>query len=180
MILGLDVGTTAVKAVLLEEDARVLDSVEVAHEVQCPQPGWAEERHEDWWNGCVQATRLLTARWGNAISRIGVSGMVPALVLLGQDGKPLHPSIQQNDVRAAKELEWFREHHPENALFERSGVTWNLQLLAPKLRWLRQHEPERWSRLERVCGSYEYLTGKLSGAVCTANSTGHWSRACGT
>ncbi len=165
MILGIDIGTTAVKAVLLEENARVLDSVEVAHEVQCPHPGWAEERPEDWWNGCVKATQLLTARCGNAITMIGVSGMVPALVLLGKDGQPLRPSIQQNDVRATKELEWFREHYPEDALFERTGATWNLQLLAPKLRWLRQYEPERWSRLERVCGSYEYLTWKLSGAV---------------
>jgi|GEM_PF-5288946 len=70
MILGIDVGTTAVKAVLLEENTGVLDGVEVAHEVQCPHPGWAEQWPEDGWNGWVKAVCPLTARWGNAISGV--------------------------------------------------------------------------------------------------------------
>jgi len=123
MILGIDIGTTAVKAVLLDDRAQTIAEAEAQHHLHAPRPGWAEEVPEDWWRGAVAAVRR--ALDGRHPKAVGVSGMVPALVVLDAAGRPLRLSIQQNDARAVDEIRWFRERFPEDELFSRTGATWN-------------------------------------------------------
>ena len=162
--LGVDVGTTAVKAVLLDEEARIVAEAAHPHDLNSPRPGWAEEDPADWWRGTRAALEALAAQTGlDGVAAVAVSGMVPALVLLDETGAVLRPSIQQNDVRHGEEIAWYRARFPEDELFRRTGATWNPQVIAPKLLWLRRHEPETFARIRRIAGSYEYVTWLLGG-----------------
>ena len=124
--LGIDVGTTAVKALLLDEEARVVAEASQPHDLSSPHPGWAEEDPADWWAGVRAALGKLFEREDpSQVAAVAVSGMVPALVLLDGAGNVLRPSIQQNDARHAEEIDWFRAHFPEDVLFAHTGATWN-------------------------------------------------------
>jgi xylulokinase len=162
MTLGIDVGTTAIKAVLLDESAQVIAEAQSQHDLLSSHPGWAEEAPEDWWRGVRTAVQsVLHERRPKAV---GVSGMVPALVLLDVSGRPVRPSIQQNDARATEDIRWFRGCLSDDELFSQTGATWNSQVLPPKIRWVQRHEPGVWSNTRRICGSYEYVTSRLTGA----------------
>src|SRR5260370_38716699 len=103
-VLGIDVGTTALKAVVLERERGIVAQAERPHELLSPYPGWAEEDPERWGTTTVETIRqLLTIVPADEIGAIGVSGMVPAMVMLDTSGKPIRPSIQQNDARTIVE-----------------------------------------------------------------------------
>ena len=179
-VLGIDIGTTACKAVLVDERARVVATAEIPHDLSTPHPGWAEENPEDWWRGAVGVTRqLLRNRPPHHIRALGVSGMVPALVVLDDGGRVVRPAIQQNDARAVDEIAVLRDQFPEETFFPQTGATWNQQVIPPKLLWLRRHEPATWARLRRICGSYEFVTGRLTGTAYTevnwALESGMWA-----
>src|SRR5260370_31780310 len=104
-VLGIDVGTTALKAVVLERERGIVAQAERPHELLSPYPGWAKEDPERWWTPTVETIRqLLTIVPADEIGAIGVSGMVPAMVMLDTSGKPIRPSIQQNDARTIVEV----------------------------------------------------------------------------
>ena len=171
MILGIDVGTTAVKAILLDQDARVIGEGAQSHDLRCPHPGWAEEDPEDWWRGAIRAVRgALSGHDATALRGIGVSGMVPVIVLLDKRGHVIRPSIQQSDARAVREIRELSCLFPEEELFNVAGASWNQQVVGPKLLWIRRNEPEAWSRTDHIVGSYEYIVRRLTGiAHCEAN-----------
>lgn len=162
MIIGVDVGTTAVKGVLLDESAHLLAVAEHPHDLRSPHPTWAEEDPTDWWAGTVSVIRsLLEGRAAAEVRMVGVSGMVPAVIGLDAEGSPVRPSIQQNDGRAHAEVAWFAERFDEDDLFASTGATWNQQVVAPKLLWLARHEPQSWADVVRITGSYEFITERL-------------------
>src|SRR5260370_9036142 len=102
---GNEVGTTALQAVVLERERGIVAQAERPHELVSPYPGWAEEDPECWWTTTVETIRqLLTIVPADEIGAIGVSGMVPAMVMLDTSGKPIRPSIQQNDARTIIEV----------------------------------------------------------------------------
>lgn len=165
MVIGLDIGTSSVKGVLLDETAQVRAQAEHTHHLHHPASGQAEEDPEDWWVGTLAVLRQLREAAREAtVDGLGVSGMVPALVLHGSKGQVLRPSIQQNDARAVGEIALLREFLADEALFNRTGATWNQQVVAPKLLWIKRNEPEVWSRLDWLSGSYEHIVYRLSGA----------------
>jgi len=167
-LLGIDVGTTGVKTVLLDAERRVLAATAAAdHDLLCPHPGWAEEDPRRWWENVVATVRAVSADSGvgaGQIAGVGVSGMVPALLLLDDRGDVLRPSMQQNDARASREIAELRREIDQSRLYERTGGVTNQQHIAPRARWLQRHEPERWTRARTLCGSYDYLVFRLSGA----------------
>lgn len=178
-VLGIDIGTTGCKVVLLDDCAQVVAEGDHPHDLTSPRAGWAEENPHDWWRGtCAAVGQTLVARGHRSLQAIGVSGMVPALVLLDENDNPLRPSIQQNDARAVEEIRLLKEQFPESELFRRTGATWNQQVIPPKLLWIRRHEPKVWNGLRRLCGSYEYVTHRLTGAAHTeanwALESGMW------
>ena len=105
--IGVDIGTTGVKAALIDVDGRLLASATVEHDLHSPHTGWAEEDPADWIAGTIATLRQLGQHPEldrDGIAAIGVSGMVPAMVLLDASGSPVRPSIQQNDARAVAEV----------------------------------------------------------------------------
>ena len=167
LALGIDIGTTAVKALVLNADTGTFATATAdSHQLRSLHAGWAEEDPADWVRGAVQAVRRLGADAGvplSDIGAIGVSGMVPAVVALDASRRPVRLSIQQNDARTVAELASIGQAWPADSIFYRAGSTLNQQHVLPKLLWLRAHEPGSWARITCVVGSYDYVRGWLTG-----------------
>lgn len=164
--LGIDIGTTGLKAVVLDPTQGIIAHAEQPHTLLSPHPAWAEEDANQWWDTTVSAIReLLQNVPPSSIAAIGVSGMVPAMVLLDERGQPLRPSIQQNDARAAAEVDELRASVDVAEFFRLTGGVPNQQNIAPRWRWLIRHEPEIIARTAHLVGSYDYITFRLSGSL---------------
>jgi xylulokinase len=167
LLIGLDIGTTSTIGILVDSDGRALATASRPVELSSPHPGWAEEDPDQWWDNAGAVTRELLANAGvagTAIAGIGVTGMVPALVLRDAAGRLIRPSIQQSDGRTAREVEQLRGELDEAGFIRRTGNGVNQQLVAPKLRWLARHEPAAFARIATACGSYDDIAWRLSGA----------------
>jgi xylulokinase len=164
--IGLDIGTTGVKGVLIDQIGRILAAATVPHNLSSPHVGWAEETPEAWWHGALAVLHALAASPAcapEAIAAIGVSGMAPALVMLDAAGQPVRLSIQQNDARAVVEVDELVQELDQARLYARTGGFTNQQQIAPRLRWVERHEPDAWQRARTILGSYDYITARLAG-----------------
>lgn len=165
-VIGLDVGTTSTIGILIELPDRVVATASRPVTLSSPRAGWAEEDPQAWWeNVCAITDELLRmapeARDG--LGAVGVAGMVPAVVLLDEEGRPLRPSIQQSDSRCmAQVAEIAREIDPKEVL-RMTGNGLNQQLVTAKLRWIEANEPDVFGRVRCVLGSYDYVNWRLTG-----------------
>jgi len=165
-LLGIDIGTSATKLVLLDPEAGVLATVSEPAGYDAPHPTWAEADADGWWRNVTTGIPRLLALAGRAaedVLAVGVSGMVPTIVLTDAPGRVLRPSIQQNDARAVMEIEHIAGVTDPDDILRRTGSPVTQQSLAPKLRWLRTHEPDVMARATRVCGSYDLIVQRLTG-----------------
>ncbi len=159
LLLGIDVGTSATKAVVVDPAGAVIARGERPVALSSPRPGWAEEDPGQWWDNVCALCRELPVR---GVAGVGVSGMVPAVILLGGNGRPLRPSIQQNDARAEAEVTHLRELLGPSVL-GRTGSAVTQQSVGPTALWLAQHEPEVWRATRMLVGSYDYVAFRLAG-----------------
>jgi len=164
--LGLDIGTTSTIGILIGLPNRVLAIVSRPVTLSSHHPGWAEEDPNQWWaNVCALVPELLSRAGLQAshISGIGVTGMLPAVVLLDKAGNLLRPSIQQSDGRCSAEIAEFASDIDEREFIRVAGNGINQQLVGCKLRWIERHEPEIFNRIATVFGSYDYINYCLTG-----------------
>jgi xylulokinase len=169
--IGLDVGTTAVKALAVDEQGDVLARAEVAYPLSTPRPGWAEQDPDDWWRATEQALAELAVA---EPAGIGLSGQMHGLVTLDAAGAVIRPAILWNDGRTAAEC---AEIERRVGLAELIAATGNRALTgftAPKLLWLRRHEPESWRRIARIALPKDYVRLRLCGehAIDVADASG--------
>ena len=165
-LLGIDIGTTATKMVLLGSDGSLLGDVSLPCELSSRHAGWSEEDPRQWWsNVCAGIPKLITLSSIEpaAIRGIGVSGMVPALVLLDENGDLLRPSMLQNDARAVEEIGWLQGRTDAEDILRRTGSAITQQSIGPKLLWVKKHEPKVFARVKHVMGSYDYVVYCLTG-----------------
>lgn len=172
-LLGIDIGTTATKGILLHPQRGLVAEAEAPATLRSPRPGWAEEDPEEWWHNVATVTRacLAQAQVDSAeVVGVGVSGMVPTLILLDREGRVLYPSIQQNDARAYQEIEEFKARVDEADVLARTGSAITQQSIGPKLLWMRRHHPELMAQAAHVMGSYDYIVHRLTGVFsCERN-----------
>jgi xylulokinase len=165
-LLGIDIGTTATKIVIIHPNGTIVKSLSKPVDLYSTKSGWSEEDPEQWWENVRELIPALLASTniGAAqIAAVGVSGMVPALLFLDASGKPLRRSIQQNDARAVDEINELKKTLDQDWLLANTGSVISQQSIAPKLMWIARHEPEVWSRTASICGSYDYITRCLTG-----------------
>jgi xylulokinase len=166
-LLGLDIGTTSTVGILVSTDGRTLATAERPSELVSPHANWAEEDPALWWSNVAAIAAELLRRTGLAgkdIAAVGVTGMVPAVVLLDREGRVLRRSMQQNDARAVEEIEAMRRRIDPERFFRLTGGSINQQLVAPKLRWVARHEPDVFRAIATVFGSYDYVVWRLTGS----------------
>lgn len=175
-LLGYDLGSSSVKAALVEADTgRVIASAfspESEMPIDAPHPGWAEQRPEAWWEELVQATRKLSARHAfksDEILAIGISYQMHGLVCVDREGKVLRPSIIWCDSRAVEIGEQaFRDLGAEYCLTHYLNSPGNFT--ASKLKWVRDHEPEVFAAISKVMLPGDYIGYRLTGRMATTVS----------
>lgn len=163
MYLGIDIGTSSVKAVLIDDSQRVVASETTPLEVSRPHSGWSEQDPESWWTACEGVLDGLARSRGRelgAVKGIGLSGHMHGATLIGKSDTPLRPCILWNDVRSAEEA----AELDRNPIFRR--ITGNIVFpgfTAPKLVWVARHEPEVFAKIAKVLLPKDYVRLKLTG-----------------
>lgn len=168
VFLGLDIGTTSTIGILIDDKGGTLATAKRPAELHSDEANWAEEDADAWWRNVGEISRELVARAKLSpaeIAGIGVTGMVPAVILVDSGGNPIRRSIQQNDARAIDELERFAAGMPEDDFLALTGTGFSQQLVGPKLMWLRDHEPQNFARARAVVGASDFITSRLTGTL---------------
>ncbi len=161
MLLGLDVGTGSLKALLLELDGTVAGEGSSAYPVNAPHPGWAETNPMEWWRAAREATLEAVGSQGSEVTAIGLSGQMHGVVLTNHHGEPLRDAMLWADARSSKELELFASLGPDR--FRRLGNPLVVGMAGVSLLWLRQHEPEVLERASWALQAKDWLRFRLTG-----------------
>jgi xylulokinase len=163
--VGIDIGTTSTAGILIDDAGKILALASRAATLHSPHANWAEEDPDEWWENTGKVVRELmkcAAVSPDRITGVGVTGMLPAVLLVDEQGLSIRHSIQQNDARAVEELETFRQGMDEADHVDLTGTGYSQQLVGPKLMWLRAHEPEIIGRARHVMGASDYITSRLT------------------
>jgi xylulokinase len=170
-LVGLDVGTTGVKAVAVSPDGDVRATVEEEYPLATPRPGWAEQDPEDWWRASERTLARLEVQ---DVAGIGLSGQMHGLVALDADERVLRPAILWNDQRTAAECAEIEERIGLERLIRLTGNRALTGFTAPKLLWIRRHEPEVYERIAHVLLPKDYVRLRLTGerAIDVADASG--------
>jgi xylulokinase len=166
--LGIDLGTSALKAVLVDGTERVLAETAVRLGTSSPRPGWSEQDPRDWWTALTAAVEELRRADADAFARVralGLSGQMHGAVLVDRAGDPVRPAILWNDSRATRESADLQESVPD--LPRIAGIVAMPGFTAPKLLWLRRHEPEAVAQTWKVLSPKDYLRLRLTGTART-------------
>ena len=169
-LVGLDVGTSGVKALALARDGEILGRAEHGYGLETPRPGWTQQNPEDWWRAAQAALAELDVE----AASIGYSGQMHGLVVLDEDERVLRPAILWNDGRTAAECAEIEERVGLERLIELTGNRALTGFTAPKLLWLRRHEPEVYARIRHVLLPKDYVRLRLTGehAIDAADASG--------
>jgi xylulokinase len=162
-LVGLDVGTTGVKAIAVSPDGEVLARAEEEYPLSTPRPGWAEQDPEDWWRAGERALAALSVEPAG----IGLSGQMHGLVALDAADRVLRPAILWNDQRTGAECAEIEERVGFDRLVALTGNRALTGFTAPKLLWLRRHEPDVYARIARVLLPKDYVRLRLTGEYAT-------------
>lgn len=163
--LGVDVGTSSTKGVVVIEDGTVARSATRPHTVQRPAPGHVEMDPGIWWEELVSLADELTADGVFDIVAVGVSGMGPCVVLTDGDGRPVRPAILYGvDSRAGAQIEALEQELGRDEIRERSGSVLSSQAAGPKIAWVREEEPRAYAEARRLFMPSSWLVHRLTGA----------------
>ena len=168
LYIGIDLGTSAVKLLLMDGDGKILNIVSREYPLSFPHPGWSEQDPADWLNQTVEGIHALTVGFPKEeIAGIGCGGQMHGLVVLDEDDRVLRPAILWNDGRTEAQTAWLNDVIGKEKL---SAYTANIAFAgftAPKLLWMRENEPELFAKIRRIMLPKDYLNYMLTGVHCT-------------
>lgn len=167
LYIGIDLGTSAVKLLLVDETGAIRREVTKEYPLSFPQPGWSEQNPADWWDGCVSGVReLLAGEDASQVAGIGAGGQMHGLVALDAGDAVIRPAILWNDGRTGEEVEYLNNVIGKEKL---SALTANIAFAgftAPKILWMQKHEPENFARIAKIMLPKDYINYKLTGVHC--------------
>jgi len=169
-LIGLDVGTTGAKALLIEPDGGVRTSVTKEYPTDMPQPLWAEQDPGDWWRASADAIRCLlrqTGVGGEDVAGVGLTGQMVGLVALDSQGKPVRPCIMWNDQRSGPQCEAITKQLGFERLMALISNPVVPGFVAPKVLWVREHEPEAYRCIAHILLPKDYVRLRLTGDYAT-------------
>lgn len=165
-LLGLDIGTSAVKTLLLETSGVVIGNVTVEYPLSTPRPGWSEQNPEDMWQATVTSIKDLLTKFQvspDSVLGIGLSGQMHSSVFLDSDYKVIRPAILWNDTRTSAQCRYIENVVGKNTLLEEVCNPALEGFTLPKVLWLRDHEPENFSKLRWLVLPKDYVRFRLTG-----------------
>lgn len=168
LYIGVDLGTSAVKLLLMEGDGTIRKIVSREYPLYFPHSGWSEQNPEDWYSQTVEGIRELVKECDRSqVAGISFGGQMHGLVTLDAQDQVIRPAILWNDGRSAEETEYLNEKIGKEKL---SAYTANIAFAgftAPKILWMRKNEPELFARVKKIMLPKDYLAYRLSGSFCT-------------
>ena len=165
--IGLDIGTSSVKAVLISEN-RIERTVSADYPISFPENGWAEQNPEDWYNKTVELLKKLAAEYpASDIKAVSFSGQMHGLVILDKEDKVIRPAILWNDGRSELETDYLNNKVGRKFLLEHTGNIAFAGFTAPKLLWVYNNEPENFKKTAKIMLPKDYVAYRLSGSFAT-------------
>ncbi len=166
LLLGIDIGTSGSKAVLITPEGSVTAEATTEYSMQVPRSGWAEQSPEDWWKATVASVRqVLSHASGDSVAGIGLTGQMHGLVLLDDAGKVLRPCIMWNDQRTAVQCAEIEQKVGRAKLIGLAGKPALTGFTAGKILWVREQEPEVYRRVRHVLLPKDYVRFRLTGTL---------------
>lgn len=166
-VLGIDLGTSSLKGILMNEKGRVISEKHSEYEIQTPQLGYSEQHPEDWITACnnvMEALRHEVSDFGSELEGISFSGQMHSLVVLDEFNQPIYPAILWNDVRTSSQCEEIKDVFGDKLI----TITGNIPLegfTLPKILWLQEQQPEVWSRVKKIMLPKDYLRYWFTNAI---------------
>lgn len=168
LYIGVDLGTSAVKLLLMDETGRIHNIVSREYPLYFPHPGWSEQDPSDWYEQTVAGMEELIADCDrDAVAGIGFGGQMHGLVILDEKDRVIRPAILWNDGRTGKETDYLNRVIGKSRLSEYTANIAFAGFTAPKILWLKENEPENFARISKIMLPKDYLAYRLSGAFCT-------------
>ncbi|MBD5162182.1 MAG: xylulokinase [Oscillibacter sp.] len=168
LYIGIDLGTSAVKLLLMDGEGVIKNVVSKEYPLEFPQPGWSQQDPEDWRRAVLEGIpELLTGFDASQVEGIGAGGQMHGLVVLDKDDHVIRPAILWNDGRTAKEVDYLNSVVGREKL---SSLTANIAFAgftAPKLLWMRENEPDLFARISKIMLPKDYINYVLTGVHCT-------------
>src|ERR687892_2847226 len=168
MLLGLDLGTSSLKALLLDEGGAPLGEGSASYAVRAPRAGWAESSPEDWWTAVLEATTAAVGRRGAEVKALGLSGQMHGVVLADELGLPLRSAVLWADARSGAELAAYREL--DGDLDRRLANPPAVGMAGPSLLWLRDQEPDAYTSARWGLQPKDWLRMRMTGEAATEPS----------
>ena len=166
--IGIDLGTSAVKLLLMGGDGTIQNVVSREYPISFPHPGWSEQNPEDWWSAVLDGIRALTADCDKSqIAGIGCGGQMHGLVASDENDQVLRPAILWNDGRTAEDTEYLNTVIGKESLSRYTANIAFAGFTAPKLLWMRKHESELFERIHKIMLPKDYINYRLTGIHCT-------------
>ncbi len=168
LVLGIDIGTSSAKGVLVRPDGEIVAVADCPHALSLPRPGWAEHDAEaTWWGDFRLLCQTLVARareLRGEVKALCVSGIGPCLLPADANGRALRPAILYGiDSRATREIAELTERYGADTILARGGTQLSSQAVGPKLAWLRRNEPEVWAQTRQLLMANTYIAQRLTG-----------------
>ena len=168
LYIGIDLGTSAVKLILMDENGGIHNTVSREYPISYPHSGWSEQSPQDWYTQTVQGIAELTASVDKTrIAGISCGGQMHGLVILDENDSVIRPAILWNDGRTAAETDYMNNVIGKQKLSEYTANIAFSGFTAPKILWLKNNEPENYNRIRKIMLPKDYIAYKLSGAFCT-------------
>ena len=166
--IGVDLGTSAVKLLLMNDKGAIEKIVSREYPLYFPRPGWSQQNPEDWWNGTVEGIReLISGIDGNLVAGISFGGQMHGLVILDEADQVIRPAILWNDGRTAAQTDYLNQVVGKETLARNTANIAFAGFTAPKLLWVREQEPENFPRIAKIMLPKDYLAYRMTGVFCT-------------
>ncbi len=166
--IGIDIGTTSVKLLTIDEGGSVVQSAVRDYPISFPRALWSEQNPEDWWIKTIDGLKeMITGLDREEIKAVSFSGQMHGLVVLDEMDQVIRPAILWNDQRTEKECKYLNEEIGQEIISDWTGNLALTGFTAPKLLWLRENEPENFARIKKIMLPKDYVAYKMSGAFAT-------------
>ena len=166
--IGIDLGTSSVKLLLMDDNGKVRNIVSREYPLFFPHPGWSEQRPQDWYKESIEGVKeLLQGFDAKEVAGISFGGQMHGLVALDEKDEVIRPAILWNDGRTTKECDYLNQIIGKEKLSEYTANIAFTGFTAPKILWMRENEPENFKRIKKIMLPKDYLAYKLTGTFCT-------------
>lgn len=168
LYIGVDLGTSAVKLLLMNEDGKIENIASREYPLYFPNPGWSEQNPQDWFDQSMEGIKELLAGYPKEeVVGISFGGQMHGLVVLDEQDRVIRPAILWNDGRTGKETEYLNQVIGKEWLSEYTANIAFAGFTAPKILWMKEHEPENFGKIRKIMLPKDYLAYRLSGSFCT-------------